>query len=241
MMSITVDEVLSSPAKPTIGKSLIEKIWHGVDPYQGFPVGLYADDPQGWGSQHHYLDEAVKTLRPNIIVEVGVWKGGSTISLAKALRASEIDGCVISVDTWLGSWDHWTIREWFDNLNFVNGQSQLMRTFMQNICANKLTDYVVPLPLDSINAFEVIRRHGIVPDCVHIDAGHDYRAVSNDLEMWWSILRPGGILIGDDYQKEGGWVEVRRAFDDFFEPLGLYPFECSPSGSNKCRITKPAA
>ena len=41
--------------------------------------------------------------------------------------------------------------------------------------------------------------------------------------------------IGDDYDTEGGWPEVRRAFDDFFGARGLTPFE---HGGNKCRIQK---
>jgi hypothetical protein len=79
---------------------------------------------------------------------------------------------------------------------------------------------------------------GVVPEVIHIDAGHDYKAVHSDLEMWWPLLKPGGILVGDDYkpESEGGFVDVRRAFDDFFGPLGLVPIENTGA---KCRIIKP--
>ncbi|MBV8523326.1 MAG: class I SAM-dependent methyltransferase, partial [Acetobacteraceae bacterium] len=62
-------------------------------------------------------------------------------------------------------------------------------------------------------------------DLVHLDGGHDYRSVMADLQAWWPLVRPGGILIGDDYNTNGVWPEVRQAFDEFFGQLRLTPFE----------------
>jgi len=72
-------------------------------------------------------------------------------------------------------------------------------------------------------------------DLIHLDAGHDYRSVTADLEAWWPLLRPGGILIGDDYNRDGARPEVRQAFDDFFgrRSLGFVDTEA------KCLIRKP--
>jgi hypothetical protein len=223
-------------AKFTVFNSLLQSIWRGRNPYDGFPVALYENDIQGWGSKHPYLTESVEIIRPRVIVEIGVWKGGSTLTLASALRRLEIDGCVISIDTWLGSWDHWINPKWFESLHFEHGQPRIMMKFMQNVINSDMKEYIVPLPLDSSNAYHVLKRNNIGPDLIHIDGGHDYRAVTNDLEMWWPLLRPGGILIGDDYAPEGGWVEVRRAFDDFFTRRELVPIE---NIHNKCRIFKP--
>jgi hypothetical protein len=36
-------------------------------------------------------------------------------------------------------------------------------------------------------------------DAIFIDADHSYEAVSKDLPFWWKKLRPGGWLLGDDY------------------------------------------
>lgn len=72
-----------------------------------------------------------------------------------------------------------------------------------------------------MNASHVVGHNGIQADVIHIDGGHDYIAVMNDLTAWWRILRPGGILIVDDYVEEGKfWPEVFKATNDF---LGRTP------------------
>jgi len=46
-------------------------------------------------------------------------------------------------------------------------------------------------------------------DYIHLDAGHSYQHVRNDLEVWWSKVRVGGMMSGDDYKngfvKEAGY------------------------------------
>ena len=90
---------------------------------------------------------------------------------------------------------------------------------MNNVKSLKLEDYVVPLPLDSLNASETLKFLQISPDIVHIDAGHDYRAVKSDIETWWPLIKPNGFLIGDDYHPEV-WPGVCRAFDEFAVTCG---------------------
>jgi hypothetical protein len=212
--------------------SVLNKVWRGQDPFQNYPGRLYRSDSQGWGSTHRYLAEAIETIRPSVIVEIGVWKGGSIITLASKMKEMNLDGVVIAIDTWLGAWDHWTSDEWFDHLNFNNGYPSLYHTFATNVIEAGLQDYVLPIPLDSTNAANVLRHHGIGPDVVHIDAGHDRNAVTSDLREWWPMIRPGGVLIGDDYPD---WPGVKAAFDDFFSGLDRVPLEFE---APKCRVFK---
>jgi predicted O-methyltransferase YrrM len=215
---------------------LIDTIWHGLDPFADFPGHLYEVDLQGWGENHPYLAHSVAEIRPRIIVEVGVWKGASVATMAATLKEHEVDGLVVAVDTWLGSHEHWTNRQWFDNLSFEHGRPALQKKFMANMLAKGLHEYVVPLPLDSLNAAQLLSRCNIRPDLLHLDGGHDYASVAADLRAWWPLVRPGGILIGDDYNTNGVWPEVRQAFDEFFSQLGITSFEVTPP---KCRIRKP--
>jgi hypothetical protein len=221
-------------------KDFINRVWQDQNPYINFPTGLYPDNRSELGhGTNPFLIEVLEKVRPSLVVEVGVWKGASAIGLAKKMRALGIDdGVVIAIDTWLGSSEHWgRDNPWNKSLNIEFGQPMLMRTFMNNVILSGVSDIVVPLPLDSINANEVFRQNGVGPiDLIHIDAGHDYRSVMSDLEMWWPLVRSGGWLIGDDYVHTGEWPEVRQAFDEFFGKLGLAPFEF---GLNKCRIMKP--
>ena len=51
-------------------------------------------------------------------------------------------------------------------------------------------------------------------------------AVMTDLSVWWPLINPGGLMIGDDYNTDGVWPDVKRGFDDFFGKLGV-EFEIS--------------
>jgi len=49
-------------------------------------------------------------------------------------------------------------------------------------------------------------------DAVFIDGNHQTDAVLEDIAAWFPKIRPGGILIGDDYQ----WPTVSAAWDEAF-------------------------
>jgi hypothetical protein len=70
-----------------IRQDLIDRIWHGADTFADYPSTTDKADLQGWGSSHPYLAEAVQRFKPKIVVEIGVWKGGSVATLANAIRA----------------------------------------------------------------------------------------------------------------------------------------------------------
>jgi hypothetical protein len=45
-------------------------------------------------------------------------------------------------------------------------------------------------------------------DWVYIDGLHDYESVKADLYGARQILKPGGVIYGDDYGKKGGVAEA---------------------------------
>jgi len=53
-------------------------------------------------------------------------------------------------------------------------------------------------------------------DWVYIDGNHLYEFVKKDLESYFSKLKRGGLLIGDDYGTKGWWNDgVTKAVDEF--------------------------
>lgn len=217
---------------------VIGTLWHGRDPMRGFCRGLYAVDHQGWGSDHRYLARAIREVRPRLVVEIGVWKGLSLNTMAASAVELGLDCVLIGVDTWLGSSDHWMAKDLHGELRFVQGYPSLFQTFLANVFDRGHEHLIVPLPMDSMNAFALLSQRGMTPHVIHIDAGHDYRSVTNDLQAWWSLLAPGGILIGDDYHEEADiWPDVRRGFDDFFAGTPHAGFE---HADGKCLVRKPA-
>jgi len=205
-----------------IRDELVAKLWRGTDPFQDVVLVPDEVDIQGWGSScHPWFAELLPSLRPAVVVEIGVWKGASTIHMAELMRLHRIDGVVIAVDTWLGAWDHWLTDQWFEELDLQGGRPTLQRRFMNNVVSRGLQDYVLPLPLDSVNAAGVAHHLGLPIDLLHIDAGHDADAVATDLRLWWPLLREGGVLIGDDYHGDGRWPGVKEAFDAFVKEHNL--------------------
>jgi hypothetical protein len=214
---------------------LIDRLWRGHDPFQGFPDNLFEYDLQGWGSQHPYLTEAIELLRPSVIIEVGVWKGGSTVFMAQTAKALGLPTVVIAVDTWLGSSEHWLHPDYFAQMSFLGGYPALYHKFISNVLRAEVSNHVLPIPIASVGAAEILRSLGVTASVIHLDGAHDYDSVTTDLLSWWPLLAPGGVLIGDDYLPAGGWVAVRNAFDDFFGDRGL-TIENLPE---KCRVRKP--
>ena len=186
---------------------------HGSNIYAGF-VPTFADDRQGWNSQHPVFEEVIRKLRPNVVIDVGTWKGASTIYLADLLRQNALDGAVIAVDTFLGSVEHWDRSSGFTGLiprRF--GMPLLYEQFLSNVVRCGAHDRIVPLPLTSTGAGTLLHRIGIHAGLIHIDAAHDYEDVLRDARLYWEVLAPGGIMVGDDYSQD--WPGVVKAANAF--------------------------
>jgi predicted O-methyltransferase YrrM len=193
---------------------------HGTNnPYEN--VDLLEEDLQGWASERAVFEEVINQIKPRTIIEVGTWKGRSAVNMANlALNHCDArDLEVICVDTWLGSVEHWTDNAEFKNF-MRNGRPRLYDQFLSNVIHRGLQHIITPFPIDSINAYEVFARLGVVADLIYIDAGHDYTSVHNDLYNYSSILRPGGYLIGDDFFHN----PVKKAAHDVFGEDKVIPY-----------------
>jgi len=57
-------------------------------------------------------------------------------------------------------------------------------------------------------------------DFVYLDARHDYRAVIDDITLWYPKVKKGGIFSGHDYADNGNphnVIEVKSAVDDWIK------------------------
>jgi predicted O-methyltransferase YrrM len=186
---------------------------HGVNIYAGFAPAL-AEDRQGWNSQHPAFDEIICKTRPDIVIDVGVWKGASTIHLAEIMRRHGVNGAVIAVDTFLGSVEHWDRNSGFAGLiQHRFGRPLLYEQFLSNVVRAGAQDRIVPLPQTTTIAGVLLNRIGVQAGLIHIDASHEYEDVLRDARLYWELLAPGGFLIGDDYNQD--WPSVMRAADEF--------------------------
>lgn len=181
-----------------------------ADPSPGVQLDL-----QGWGSHHPIFAKAIHEIQPAEIIEVGSWKGASAIQLTSIARGYQPGVTTICVDTFLGSnATVWTDRELRQLLpRDENGYPALYRQFLHNVVTAGLSDHVFPLPMTSVCAAAVMRAYDVRADLIYLDAGHEHREVLADIGAFWHLLRPGGLLLGDDYSPD--WPGVMRAVDEF--------------------------
>lgn len=199
---------------------------HGTDVYSGF-VPTFAGDQQGWNSEHTVFEEIILGLRPAVTIDVGVWKGASTIYLAELLKRHSIPGTVIAVDTFLGSVEHWDRNSGFAGLiPHRFGMPLLYEQFLSNVVRCGVQDRIVPLPQTSAGAGLLLNRLGVQSGFVHIDASHEYDDVLRDARIYWDLLIPGGFLVGDDYARD--WPDVIRAANQFAAEKGVRLMTSTP-------------
>ena len=149
---------------------------------------------QGWcNAQGAFLLYALAlNFAPgNVIVELGSWKGLSTVWLANAVKDKN-DGksLVYAVDTWDGSLEHKDMLKEYE-------KDQLYKEFLNNILSAGVSDFIIPLRGDTISItrqWPIEREIGLL----HIDASHEYDSVRKDFEFWSPLVMRGGIIVFDD-------------------------------------------
>lgn len=193
--------------------SIREKIFD-QSPYEGFDETQHPGDLQGWGSDHAIFATVIEQVKPKLIIEVGSWKGRSSINMAKEVKKHNLECEILCVDTWLGSPEHWLKKsiEAYNSLKLKNGFPHLYWTFLTNVVREGCSDIITPFPSTSENAAVVLKKLGLKADLIYIDAAHEYDAVLRDLEYFWPLLSDEGVLVGDDYIS---WKGVTRAANEF--------------------------
>lgn len=158
------------------------------------------------------LAAIVVGARPRIVCEVGVWTGGSLIPMLLALRAvDELEGRsaprrkAVAIDAW--SRGESTAGQsgadlaWWREVD----HDAALHAFLGRLETHGLAPWcdVVRAPSDRAPVPEGV-------ELLHLDGNHGAQAIG-DVERFGSAVLPGGILVLDDLDWEGG--HVRRARD----------------------------
>lgn len=206
----------------------------GIDrDYSKFDFTDYELDLQGWGSRKKVFNRVISAVRPKLIIEVGTWKGASAAYMLEICKELQIDAQVICIDTWLGSNDvMWTNPAFRSSLKLVGGYPTIFKQFIYNMTKLDLMNSVFPLPMTSSAAYYLLRGFKIQADLIYIDAGHEHDEVLMDLNYYFELLRPGGIMFGDDYSN--AWPGVISAVNKFASDRGLL----LEAGNGKFAISK---
>ena len=171
----------------------------------------HAINTPGWMSVEEltYLAEAAS--KSNIIVEVGSWKGRSTIALA-----ANTPGRVIAVDSFLGDPNYAPHAE---EIESNGGWEWLYDEFQRNLKSAGVAEKVYPIIGNSV---KVATSTYTKFDMIFIDASHDYESVKDDIIAWKPLLREGGILCGHDFN-EDNWPGVVKAVRELIPVFRVVP------------------
>jgi len=122
----------------------------------------------------------VRNARPQHIVEIGTFKGGSTECLARGLEANG-EGLLHTIGP-------------FDSEHFL----PVLKSW-----PDRLQSRVRFYPTDSMSFFMGIRRECIYPWFVFVDGCHDYEFALFDIQCAARSLSPGGFIVIDNVSQAG--------------------------------------
>jgi predicted O-methyltransferase YrrM len=172
------------------------------------PVPLILDDPSYRAAVEYFtrhgslarslfsfegqalLHVLVRNLRPDHVVEIGVFKAVTTEALARALHANG-RGVIHAVDPFRSEYIGAILSRW----------------------PASLAAHLKFHPRDSVQFFAELRRSDIRPSLVFIDGDHDYEFASFDLESAARVLTGGGFIAVDNIAQPGPFFAVRDFLD----------------------------
>lgn len=154
---------------------------------------MYNNDIPGYMTEAEVnkLHEIASQLENNsIIVEIGSWKGKSTVALAEAVKDKNCT--IFCIDLW-------------NNDNMFMESEDIFPAFLENV---KPYDFVIPIKSNSKYAEVIVNQI----DLLFIDGDHSEEGVRADIDKYSKYLKPGSYVLFHDYG--GYWTGVSKAISD---------------------------
>ncbi len=169
----------------------------------------YMTELHGWCSPEKagFLIDLIAKIKPQVIVEIGVWGGKSLIPMARALKENK-QGIIFGIDPWASDESvQWIMEE--ANRNFWNNANHewVYQHLIQKIAKFDLQNQVQLIRSTSEGAAPI---QGI--DILHVDGNHSDPTSYLDVTKWVPLMNSGGWIIFDDMRWfENGMYTTARA------------------------------
>ncbi len=164
---------------------------------------------QDWFSRHIDLWKNMIDVSGDFL-EIGAFEGRSCIWLLENYSCN-----VTVIDTFDGSEEH-------AGMNINN--DDLFQVFQEN--TKSFQDRIKVIRKRSLDG--LIELYPAQFDLIHVDGSHQSRDVYTDVGLAWNMLKPGGIMICDDYDwirhhyQNTPWMTPKPALDGFLASFQDY-------------------
>lgn len=179
----------------------------------------------GWCQTPRALEMAqlIIETKPQTVVEIGVFAGGSTIPQALALKELG-QGKIYGIDPWsrqaaieqvfvaddrTPAADEAVARDWWSTVDL----DRMHLLCMQAIWKYGLEKHAIIIRARSEDCFELFRDI----DIIYIDGSHSEEASCRDVSLYVPRVKPGGIVHIDD----ANWETVQKAVSMLDEHCAL--------------------
>jgi hypothetical protein len=171
------------------------------------PATFLSGAPGPWAGHLPFACDLIAALRPEVIVELGVFYGDSYFGFCQTVAETNLPCTCYGVDTWRGdspaSFYESSVYDAVSRHNdrYYRAFSYLMRTSFDE-AIKQFSDSSISL--------------------LHMDGSHSYEAALHDFELWLPKVRPGGVILLHDIAVRSGdygvwrlWEELQKKFPTF--------------------------
>ena len=130
------------------------------------------------------------------LVEVGSFHGKSAAYMAEQIRHRGLPWRLHCVDNF--TWGGWSGNQGDPKVACYRNLDEYIKAGIVTIVPSASVEAAKQCPFKNLAA-------------VWIDAGHDYASVRADIAAWTPLIKPGGIIGGDDYGMDGVEQAVKES------------------------------
>ena len=189
--------------------------WEKQEEFPAIPTNhQFQNPPTSLKTQIHanLLYWLVRELNPRYVVELGTYRGHTTLYLAKALKDCPQGEKLFTID------------KFECDITDSSKKAITPQDVKKTLTQNKLANMVKIIKGNTLDAIHQIPQVGFA----FIDACHTYTIAKKDFENTWTILQPGGIIALHDTGEWPGLVKLIKElqkekyhFIEFFKDNGL--------------------
>lgn len=179
-----------------------------IPPHLSQAIHTYLPQLEGWLTPERGVEmaEVILDIKPQVVVELGVFGGRSMLAQAMALRESNHGGVIYGVDPWKVEaaleGENEANRTWWSkdiDLELIH------RGAMNAIWQHNLDEWAVVIRASSQHAYRLFPQI----DVWFQDANHSEVASTRDVRLYLPRVKAGGIVTIDDTD----WPTTKRAVE----------------------------